>query len=102
MAGFLRRQQGLGVGFLGAREVGAPVDEGDRIALGPIGDQTEGVLDAGIAAADDADVFVDIFGGVIELVLDVGQPAPLAGHQVGVALGADGQNDRLGADHGAV
>ena len=102
MAGFLRRQQGLGVGFLGACEVGAPVDEGDCIALGPVGDEAQRVLDARIAAADDADVLVDIFGGVVELVLDVAEPAALAGHQVRVALGADGQDDRLGADHGTV
>src|SRR3546814_14025979 len=37
-------------------------------------------------------MFVDIFAGIVELVLDVGQIAAGHAHQVGIALCADGED----------
>ena len=54
-----------------------------------IGGEAERILDAGVARADHGDMLVDIFAGIVELVLDVRQVGAVAAHQVGIALGAD-------------
>ena len=47
-------------------------------------------------------MLVDIFAGIVELILDMRQVAARAAHQVGIALGADRQHHRLGLDRLAV
>ena len=38
-------------------------------------------------------MFVDIGTGVIKCILDMGQPAAITTHQIGVPLRPDGKND---------
>jgi hypothetical protein len=90
----LCRAQGLDVGILGGGEFGRAVDQCDGIGLLRIGREAERVFDAGVAAADHDDMLVDIFAGIVELVLHHRAFTDRAAHQVGVALGANGQ------DHG--
>ena len=97
-AGVAGGNRAVTLASLARREIGVAVDQGDDVALGRVGDQAEGVLDAGVAAAEDEDVLVDVGGRIVQLVLHVGQVAARAAHQVGVALGADGQDDGLGPD----
>ena len=59
--------------------------------------EAQGVLDPSVAAADDEDVLVDVLGRIVELVLDVRQVGAVAAHEVGIALGADGQDDHVSA-----
>ena len=47
-------------------------------------------------------MFVDIFGGVVELVLDVREIRARKLEQVGISLRPDRQHDRFGLDHRAV
>ena len=86
----------LTLASLARGEIGGAVDDGDDVALLGIGGQAERILDAGVAAADDEDMLVDIFAGIVELILDVRQLGAVAAHQVGIALGADGQDHGLG------
>jgi hypothetical protein len=43
-------------------------------------------------------MLIHIFGGIVELILDVGEIAALATHPVRIALGADAEDDKLGLD----
>jgi hypothetical protein len=47
-------------------------------------------------------MFVDIGAGIVQRILDMGQPAAVAPHQIGVTLRADRQNDCLRFDDRAV
>ena len=66
----LGRDQRLDVGVLGGGELGRAVDDGDDVALLGIGGEAERILDAGVAGADHDDMLVDIFAGIVELILD--------------------------------
>ena len=59
------------------------------LRLRRIGGEAERILDPGVARADHDDMLVDIFAGIVELILDVRQVAARAAHQVGIALRAD-------------
>ena len=88
----------LDVGVLGGGEIGRAVDDGDGVALLGIGGEAERILDAGVAGADHGDMLVDIFAGIVELILDGRALADRAADQVRIALGADGEDHRLGGD----
>ncbi len=91
-------EQRLDVGVLGGGEFGRAVDQGDGVALLRIGGETERILDPGVAGADHDDGLVDIFAGIVELVLDLRAVLDRAAHEVRIALGADGQDDVLGLE----
>ena len=93
-----RRHQRLDVGILGGGEIGCAVDQRDRVILRRICAQAERIFDPGIAAADHKYMFVGIFGGIVELILNMGQVAARAAHQVGVALGAERHDHGFGHD----
>ena len=93
-----RLVQQLDVGGLGLREIDAAVQHGYDIALFGIGGEAQRVFNPRIAGADNRDMFVDVFARIVELVLHVGLIGPGAAHQVGVALGADGEDHRLCPD----
>ena len=101
-AGIAGGEQRLDVGILGRGEVGRAVDQADRIALRSVRRQTQRVLDPGVTPADHEDVFVVVFGGIVELVLDHRAVTHRAAHQVGIALCADRQHHRLGKHFVAV
>jgi hypothetical protein len=61
-----------------------------------VGGEAERILDAGVAGADHDDMLVDIFAGIVELILDDRTLADRAADQVRIALGADGEDDVLG------
>ncbi len=83
---------------LAAREFGAAVHDRDDIGLRRIGGEAERIFDPRVARADHHDMLVDIGAGIVELILDVGLIAALAAHLVGIALGADGEDDVFGLD----
>ncbi len=89
----------LDVGAFGAGELGTAVEDGDRVALRPIGGEAEGVLDPRIARSDHRDVLVDIGSGIVELVLDVRPVGAGQAQEIGIALRTDRQNHRFGLDH---
>ena len=91
-----RRQQRLDVGILGRAELGTAVHQRDDIALRRVGRQPKRIFDAGITAAKNEYMLVVIGGGIVELVLDMWLLGAGAAQQIGVALGADGEDDRIG------
>ena len=92
----------LDVRPLGSREIGTAVEDGDDIALRFVGGEAERVFNPGVPRSDHGDMLVDIFGGVVELVLDVRQIRARKLEQVGISLRPDRQHDRFGLDHRAV
>ncbi len=101
-AGGRRLVEQFDIGRLGAREIGRAVEDGDDIALRRIGGEAERILDSRIARADHGDMLVDIFAGVVELILDMRRVGAGAGHQVRVALRADRQHHRLRRDRAVI
>ena len=92
----------LDVGFLGAREIGRAVDDGDDVVLRGILDEAERILDAGIARADDEDLFVDISARIVERVLYMGEIGAGTAQEIGIALRADGEDQMFGVDRLAI
>ena len=89
------------VGRLGVGIVGDAVDDGDVV----VGRKRQGVLDAGIAGADDDDLLAVILVGIVELVLHEGMVGALGagnGELAQIALDADREDDVLGGDGLAV
>ena len=95
---FARGDQRLDVGALGGREFGRAIDERNDIALRLVGSEPQRILDPRIAPADHEDMLVIISGGIVELILDVGQIGAVAAHQIGIALRANREDHGIGDD----
>ena len=90
-------QQGH-IGGLGAGEFRIAIEDGDDIALRRVGGQAQGILDPRIARTDDGDMFVVVFGGIVQLILDMRQFGTGNAQHIGIALRANGQHHRLCRD----
>ena len=88
----------LDIGGFGAGKIGPAIEDGDHIALRGIGGQPQRVFNARIARANHGDVFVDIFAGVIQLILHLRHIRARATQQIGIALRANRQNHRIGGN----
>ena len=88
-------EQRFDVGVFGGWEIRFAVEDRHGVTLCRIFGKSARILNSGIPCADNYDMFVNILGGIIELVLDMRQVHAGTAHLVWIALRANTQDDIL-------